>query len=113
MTALGGDSWRIEIGIANTGWLPTYVSDHAKKEHLVRPLTAELSGEGVEVVGGTHRVELGQLEGRAAARFAGGVDGTPDRTLVAWTARAAAGVEVTVAVAHPRAGSTSVSLTLG
>ena len=77
--------WRVEVGIANTGWLPTYVSDTAKKEHLVLPLTAELVGG--EVVGGTARLELGQLEGRSARASPACTDGTPDRVLVDWTVR--------------------------
>lgn len=111
VTALADDVWRIEVGLANTGWLPTYVSDMAKKEHLVRPLVAELSGD-VDVIGGLGRRELGQLEGRSAARFAGMVDGTPDRTLVAWTVRGAAGTQVAVTVVHQRAGQAATTVTL-
>jgi hypothetical protein len=107
---LGDDTWRVEAGIANTGWLPTYVSEQGRKTNRVLPLTAELWG--AEVIGAPARRELGQLEGRARARFAGGVDGTPDRILVAWTVRAAAGTEVAVAVAHPRAGSTTATTIL-
>jgi Zinc carboxypeptidase len=108
---LGDGVWRVEVGVANTGWLPTHVSETAKKEHLVLPLVAELVG--AEVVGGTKRRELGQLAGRSAARFAGMVDGTPDRVLVEWTVRAAAGVEVHVDITHTRAGSTSITVPLG
>jgi hypothetical protein len=110
VTSLGEGVWRIEVGIANTGWLPTYISEMAKKERLVLPLVAELSG--ATVVGGTARRELGQLEGRSAARFSGMIDGTPDRVLVDWTVRADVGTDVTVAVTHPRAGSSSVVLDL-
>jgi hypothetical protein len=109
--SLGGDAWIVEVGIANTGWLATYVTDRARKEHLVRPIVAEL--HGAEVVGGTARVELGQLEGRLSMRFAGYNDGTPDRALARWTVRAAAGTTVRVDVSHQRAGSTSVEVTLG
>ena len=109
-SALGSDTWRVEVGIANTGWLPTDVSVQARRDHLVRPLTAELGG--ASVIGGTARRELGQLSGRSAARFSGWNDGTPDRVLVAWTVRAPAGTAVTVNVAHPRAGSTSIEITL-
>jgi hypothetical protein len=108
--ALGDGVWRIEVGVANTGWLPTHVSDTAKKGHLVLPLVAELAG--AEVVGGTARRELDQLEGRAAARFAGMVDGTPDRVLVQWTVRAAAGATVEVTVTHPRAGRSAIAIPL-
>ena len=62
-------TWRVEVGVANTGWLPTYVSARAPKEQLVLPLVAEFGGDGVAVVDGPARRQLGQLEGRAAMRF--------------------------------------------
>lgn len=109
-TPLGADTWRVEVGIANTGYLPTYVSNHAKKDKLVLPLVAHLGG--AEVVGGPARLELGQLGGRLDARFAGGSDGSPDRTLASWVVRGSAGTQVDVSVSHQRAGTTSVVLTL-
>ncbi len=111
VTALGGDSYRVEVGIANTGWLPTYVTVKAQKDRLVLPLVAELSG--ATVIGGSARQELGQLGGRLDLQFNyGRSDGTPDRTLASWVVQGAAGTEVTVAVSHQRAGSQSVTLTL-
>ncbi len=101
-TALGGDSWRVEAGVANTGWLPTDVSALARKEQLVNPITAELSG--ADVVDGPARRTAGQLAGRADLRFRDGNDGTPDRALVTWVVSAPAGTEVTVTVKHDRCG---------
>jgi hypothetical protein len=109
-TSLGGDTWRVEAGVVNTGWLPTVVSERAAREHLVRPVTAELSG--AEVVGGPARVQLGQLEGRAALRFRGANDGTPDRALAAWVVQAGAGTTVVIEVAHERAGRARATVTL-
>ena len=60
---LGGDTWRVEVGVANTGWLPTAVSTRATNANLVRPVLVELSGDGVEPVDGPARVRLGQLGG--------------------------------------------------
>jgi hypothetical protein len=109
-TSLGGDTWRVEVGVVNTGWLPTVVSEHARKEGLVRPITAELTG--AEVLGGPARLQLGQLDGRAALRFRGANDGTPDRALATWVVRAGAGTTVTVDAAHDRAGRARTSVTL-
>ena len=109
--ALGGDTWRVEVGLANTGWLPTYISQKAKTDRLVLPVAATLSG--ATVVGGPARIELGQLEGRLAARFADRNDGTPDRVLASWVVSAPAGTEVLVEAAHQRAGSVRASVTLG
>jgi hypothetical protein len=110
---LGGDTWRVEAGIANTGWLATDVTRWARKGGLVRPLVAELAGEGVELLDGPARRQLAQLEGRAALRFAGYNDGTPDRALAAWTVRVPAGTVLTVTATHPRAGTATATVTCG
>jgi hypothetical protein len=107
---LGGGTWRVEVGIANTGWLPTPVSARAQKENLVLPIVAELQGPGATVVGGPARVQLGQLEGRAATRFSRGHDGTPDRVLASWVVRAEPGTTLSVTVSHERAGRVDVEL---
>jgi hypothetical protein len=108
---LGAGTWRVEAGIANTGWLPTHVSARGAKEELTKPIVAELGG--AEVIGTPARQLLGQLQGRAAARFRLYHDGTPDRTLATWVVRAPAGTEVTLSAAHERAGRTHVTLVLG
>jgi hypothetical protein len=110
---LGERTWRVEVGVANTGWLPTDVSARARKNAMVRPTVAELTGAGATVVGGPARQKLGQLDGRAALRFADGHDGTPDRALATWVVEADPGTEVTVAAWHPRAGRAEAALTLG
>jgi hypothetical protein len=110
---LGGGTWRIEVGIANSGWLPTAVSVRAARNDLARPIVAEVTGEGVAVVGGPARLQLGQLGGHGTMRFTYGHDGTPDRRLVTWVVQAPAGTEVTVTVRHDRAGRAETTLVLG
>jgi hypothetical protein len=115
VTALGDGTWRVEVGVANTGFLPTCVTEWARKRELVRPIVAEITGTdgaAIEVVGGPARVPLGQLEGRVAARFNGRNDGTPDRALVSWVVRAASGTSVTVTAKHDRSGEVSGRLEL-
>jgi hypothetical protein len=109
--ALGGDTWRVEVGLANTGWLPTDITHRARAEKLVLPIAVSL--QGATVLGGPARLELGQLEGRVAMRFRERSDGTPDRVLATWVVSAPAGTEVTVHAAHQRAGSVRASITLG
>jgi hypothetical protein len=109
---LSEDTWRIEAGIVNTGWLATDVSAFARKNNLVKPAFAELSGEGVTIVGGSARQQFGPLEGRAALRFAGGNDGTPDRALVAWVVTAPAGAAATISAISDRTGRISTSVVL-
>jgi hypothetical protein len=109
--ALGG-AWRVELGLANAGWLPTDVSTRARKEKLVLPLLVELIGDGVRVLDGPARRTLPQLEGRAAMRFSDWTDGTPDRALATWVVEAPAGSSVEVVARHPRAGTARATVTL-
>ncbi len=109
-TRIGEDAWLVETGIANTGWLATTVTEHARKQHLVLPLVAEITG--ADVVGGTGRRELGQLSGRSALQFSGASDGTPDRVLAKWTVRATPGTSVDVTARHPRGGVARATIEL-
>jgi hypothetical protein len=91
------------------------VTAWARKHHLVLPLVVTLGGDGVEVLDGPARRELGQLEGRSGFRLDGGSrnDGTPDRTLVRFVVRAPGGTAVAVEARHPRAGTVSATVVLG
>ena len=109
---VGDDTWRVEAGVANIGWLPTDVSAVARKEHLVKPLTVEIVGEAIEVVDGPARRRLAQLEGRAALRFADGNDGTPDRVLASWLVRGTVEAVVAVVASHDRAGHATAECAL-
>ena len=113
---VGDDTWRVVIGVANTGWLPTTVSSKASQEDLVRPIVAEITSreamDSIDVLDGAARRTLGQLAGSSAARFTNSTAGTPDRVTCSWLVRAAPGTAITVSVQHQRAGSDSVELTL-
>ncbi|MEQ8437891.1 MAG: M14 family metallopeptidase [Ilumatobacter fluminis] len=110
VTALGDDAWRVDVGVANTGWLPTQVSALAAKENLVLPLAVEVTGGAV--IDGPARREFGQLDGRSALRFRNGHDGTPDRVLATFVVSAPAGTQLTATAAHPRAGRATITITL-
>jgi len=107
---LGPDTWSVSIGVANAGWLPTNVTDKARKDGFVRPIVAEIAGAEL-VDGGSRRVELGQLAGAMAARFNRGDGGSPERTLATWVVRCPPGTELTVTAAHQRAGTASATMT--
>jgi hypothetical protein len=116
-TSLGGDVWKVRLGVANTGWLPTTVTQHAKKMKIVLPAVVEISGangSSVEVIEGEARVRIGQLDGRSKVLLDGGAmsDGTTDRHLQTWIIRAKSGSVVTLSASHQRAGSASATLTL-
>ena len=110
--SLGGDVWRVRVGIANTGWLGTEITDFANKNKIVLPLTVEIAG--AKPMEGGARVKLGQLAGRCAFRVSGDgkSDGTPDRVLHSWLVSAKRGDSVTITAVHQRAGSAIVVIVL-
>ena len=116
---LGDRLWRVEAGVANTGWLPTTVTDRAARSSMVQPVLVELAfGEGAEIVDGPNRRRLGQLAGRSGYRLDGGSrnDGTPDRALAVWTVRVSGDAfpdDVVVSAAHQRAGTRQRPVTVG
>jgi hypothetical protein len=117
VVAVSSDTWRLTVGFANTGWLPTTVSAQARQHDLVRPIIAEVhaspaSGTGISVLDGPVRRTLGQLAGSSSARFTRGTEGTPDRGTCSWLVRAQPGTEVRVAVRHDRAGSDEIDVLL-
>ncbi len=109
---LADDAWRVEAGIANTGWLPTDVSALARNGRLTKPILVEITSvDAIELIDGPARRTLGdggQLEGRAASRFRQRNDGTPDRALVSWVVRTQPGTRLTIAAIHDRSGRVSV-----
>jgi hypothetical protein len=107
---LGDNTWKVAIGVANTGWLPTTVTERARKDGRLQPVTVEIAGARAE---GPTRVRLGQLEGRQGARLARNDDGSADRGLASWILRAPAGTVVTATARHERAGTVVAEITLG
>ena len=112
---LGNDVWQVTLGVSNTGWLPTQISQWAAKHNLVLPVVVSIESDEISIVNGVSRVKLGQLEGRMAYRVNGGAwsDGTPDRAQHVWTVKARPGTVVTLTASHQRAGSASTTITLG
>jgi murein tripeptide amidase MpaA len=106
---VSGDVHVVRAVVANTGWLPTQVTEQARLRAQTPPVTATLSlPPGATLVTGAATVELGQLAGRSGARSSttwwGHEPGTPDRTVTEWVVRAPDDSVVEVAAAHPRAG---------
>jgi hypothetical protein len=120
-TALGGDVWRVRLGVANTGWLPTDITQHARRKKIVLPAVLEIAAAGsaaagpLDLVEGEARVRIGQLEGRSKHLLDGGAmsDGTPDRYLHTWLVRASGGTTISLTASHQRAGTARTTITLG
>jgi Zinc carboxypeptidase len=106
----GDGAWRVRVVVENAGWLPTNVTQMALDRRAVLPVRAEIAlPDGVRLVSGTAKLDLGQLGGRALktssiGMFASGSDDTRDRAVAEWIIAAPAGTELRVTVRHDRAG---------
>jgi len=114
---LGPDTWRVEVGVQNTGHLPSYVSKRALERKQSRGLVGEISlPDGASLVSGQSRTHAGELEGRAYKHtlVSFWTDTTPmaDRAKLQWVVRAPAGGQVQVVVRHDKAGTVRASVTL-
>lgn len=106
---------RARIVVQNVGWLPTNVSETAKKRNLCRPVRGEVARKGEPLpgsggaqpqwlLGGALRQERGQLAGRnhvSAGGFGWQLNGTDDVAVFEWVL---APGEYEVVVQHERAG---------
>jgi len=116
VTRLGDDSdgvpaWRVDIGVLNSGWLPTNVTDRAVASNIVLPVEVEVTGvAGEQILDGVARRTLGQIGGSMSSMLA--MAGGPERAMATFTIRAPAGTEVQVEARHQRAGRTSVTVRL-
>jgi murein tripeptide amidase MpaA len=112
----GDGTWRVRVVIANTGWLPTNITQTAIDQRVVLPVVADLTlPDGVTLTTGRARIELGQLAGRALrpSGLPEESDGSTDRALAEWIVTGPPGASVSVRVVHQRAGTVEVSLDLG
>lgn len=108
--------YRIKVGVANTGFLPTNVSEMATKIKAVLPLIVELESSEIQSSDGYSSLSQlhGQLLGRLSTRLEySGTDGTSDRCLATFLVTSKPGVEVRVVAKHSRAGTVSSTIVLG
>jgi murein tripeptide amidase MpaA len=104
-----GNVYEIVADIANRGFLPTNVTDKAMQIKLVKPVSAELHGEGFAVLGGKNERKIGQLDGYRFAReswYTFGKNSYPKlRERVTWTVQKTdEAAELTLQVSSQRGG---------
>jgi len=107
--------YRVVAVIENNGFLPTYTSQKALERNDARPIEAELQlPEGVSLISGERRQELGQLEGRSNKIWSwwGGASPTDNRRKVEWVFKASPGSRVELTVQAQRAGVVRRTITL-
>ncbi len=118
--ALGPDTWRVRIAVANSGWLPAYVTKRALARKVTRGVMFEIhlpeGDTAVSLVSGKTRVEGPQLEGHAPKNslqaFLPNREVTGDRAVNEWVVRAPKGTRLAITARADRAGvvRTEVSL---
>jgi hypothetical protein len=103
--------YKVSAQIANTGFMSTNVTKMAVKIKVAKPVLAEIKlPQGVELVTGHEKVNLGHLEGRSSKLLLPRVIGADvvDKTIssVEWVIKTdEAPVEVTLEARCPRAGT--------
>ncbi len=117
VTNTGTDTWRVRLVVANSGWLPTYVTKMALNHKVLRGVLAEIEiPTGAALVSGKRREELGELEGWAylhtGISFWPNNKPTADVAHVDWIVTAKAGTKIELAAWHERAGRVAKSVTL-
>ncbi len=111
--------YKISAQIANTGFMSTNVTKMAVKIKVAKPVLAEVKlPDGVDLVTGHEKVNLGHLEGRSAKlllpRVIGGDVVDKTRSSVEWVVKTETDspVDVTIETRCPRAGTDRVKVTL-
>jgi len=118
--ALGPDTWRIRLAVANSGYLPAYVTQRALEREVVRGVMFEIhlpaSDPEVSLVSGKERMEGPQLEGHAPKQtqhaFLPNREVTADRAVGEWVVRAPQGTRLALSASAARAGTVRTEVVL-
>jgi murein tripeptide amidase MpaA len=117
--ALGNDTWRIRFAVANSGWLPAYVTQLALERKAVRGVMFEIhlpTHADVSLLHGKPRFEGPQLEGHAPKTsqqaFLPSREVTADRAVAEWVVKAPKGTRVMLTAKADRAGAVRSEVTL-
>jgi murein tripeptide amidase MpaA len=118
--ALGTDTWRVRIAVANSGWLPSYISKRALERKTVRGVIFEIhipeNDSAVSLVSGKPRMEGPQLEGHAPKAslnaFLPSREVTADRAVGEWVVRAPKGTRLAIGARSDRAGAVRAEVVL-
>ena len=114
-TTSQGNIHHIRSVVHNTGWLPTNITEQAKKMKVVRQLEVDIKlPDGAKLISGKEKTMCGQLTGRdhksSSPIWSG--DATSERAKVEWVIEAEAGSTVELVASHPRAGTIRKMITL-
>ncbi len=115
--ALGEDTWRVRLAVANSGYLPAYVTHRALQRKTVRGTVFQIHlPPGASLTSGRERVVAAHLEGHAPKSslqaFLPNRDITADRAVVEWVVRGARGTVISLTATADRAGTARAEVTL-
>ena len=115
--SLGEDTWRIRFAVANSGYLPAYVTKRALERKTARGTVFKIHlAPGTTLVTGKERVEAAHLEGHAPKAslqaFLPNREITGDRAVVEWVVRGARGTAIALTATADRAGTVRTEVTL-
>ncbi len=118
--ALGPDTWRVRLAVANSGWLPAYVTKRALERKVVRGVMFEIhlppGNPEISLLGGKERIEGPQLEGHAPKQsqhaFLPTREVTADRAVAEWVLRAPKGTRLALSANAERAGTVRTEVVL-
>jgi len=115
--ALGPDSWRVRFAVANSGYLPSYVTKRALERKTVRGVVFQiLLPKGASLISGKERTKGTQLEGHAPKgslqAFMPDRNITGDRAMIEWIVKAPNGTIVGLTATADRAGTVRTEVTL-
>lgn len=115
--ALGPDTWRVRLAVANSGYLPSNVSKRAVERKTARGTVFNIHlPPGVTLIGGTERVVGPHLEGHAPKTslqaFLPNREITGDRAVAEWVLHGPRGTAVALSASADRAGTVRTEITL-
>jgi murein tripeptide amidase MpaA len=112
----GEGVYKVEVVVANTGFLPTYTSKRAQERKIVRPIEVSIKlPEGATLLVGKADQEFGQLEGRTNKLYGGWFSSrhiTDNQKRLEWVISSPSGGTAQVTITSDRAGTLRTSLDL-
>jgi murein tripeptide amidase MpaA len=117
VSALGPDTWRVRLAVANAGYLPSYVSKRALERKTARGTVFRIQlPPGVTLVSGLEREVGAHLEGHAPKAslqaFLPHRELTADRAVCEWVVRGPRGAALALSATADRAGTVRTGVTL-
>ncbi|MBR5520505.1 MAG: hypothetical protein IKU54_00765 [Oscillospiraceae bacterium] len=114
---LGEGVYKLNAKVSNTGYLPTFVTNEAKRLKVDKELTVKLDVTG-EIVTGKADGKMGHLEGFSGVKSSYAWDNITTRNhapftkVLSWVVKADEGTEAVVTVSGPKAGCVKATIVL-